>query len=262
MSSATSSAAAASPSASSCAVEPQREDTTAQRDLEALIASFQQQGENATQADGRNNATACHQQRPSKCSSPRTELPRDVLHHLYTFLTLKEMALTARTQKRWLAGAISMKPRGDFFSLHPQLVWDSVFTSPLRHHVASLSASSTQVQPLERFHRIVDTMPHLTHLSASLLLQDGMPPLRWPLALKQLSVRVVGLESDALQGCLGRSIAANLAHLRLLHIESDTGCSCTPLLQPLEAMPALTDLQLRVVSDASMHSKRWIYFGG
>jgi hypothetical protein len=33
-----------------------------------------------------------------------------VLHHLNTFLTLKEMALTARTQKEWLAAAASAKP--------------------------------------------------------------------------------------------------------------------------------------------------------
>jgi hypothetical protein len=79
--------------------------------------------------DGRRRTERCHQ--PANIVA-QPELYRDILHVLFTFLSKNEFAFAARTQKRWLAAAISMKSHSDFLALQPLIIQRSNPCSPHR----------------------------------------------------------------------------------------------------------------------------------
>jgi hypothetical protein len=124
------------------------------------------------------------------------ELYRDVLHHLFTFLTLDEFSLAARTQKRWLAVAGSTKSRGEATCVvdTEQLVF--LLTSPLRHHIRYLAFAKAMLGPIgSGFARIValpqadflallprlhEAMPHVASLQCNLHVDGEITEPQWP----------------------------------------------------------------------------------
>jgi hypothetical protein len=203
---------------------------------------------------------------PHDINAVSPHLYRDALHHLYTFLTLKEMALTARTQKKWLAAADSSRPRvaEKHFSLaahHRQKylvddIWkfDSLLVSPLRHQILSLQIETEQHQSPDHPYLTSLRMPHLTQLRFSLQVYAGMSEPRWPPLLIKLLLVIeeppIDIEEPALvmpqeamvrvHATIGRSIA-RLQRLEALQVRT---VRLAPLLPPLIHLPALTQLDL------------------
>jgi hypothetical protein len=169
-----------------------------------------------------------------------------VLHHLFTFLTLKDFCLAARTHQRWRSAAISMKPRGDFVSIREASQFDAVLDSPLRRHVTNLEVFTERRQSVDELHQLGDSMhPHLTWLNFTLQVDHGLTGWRWPVSLTELQVTFVHKQdvSAEIDSVLGESIAG-LLHLRSLTIARNPASTAisSHMLEPLLTLPSLTAL--------------------
>jgi hypothetical protein len=189
----------------------------------------------------------------SSVRDPLAGLYRDVLHHVCSFLTRKELAYTVRTQKRWLAAVSTMKSRSEAFTIRSAWQLDSLLTSPLRNLVRELHVYCSQLQSVTHLHRIGDAMPHLRELGVTLNIDDDMAEPRWPPALTKLWLEAE-IPADRRQMLMflgGRHpahavIARSLASvpcLRSLAFGKYASAISTQALEPLLALPSLTSLR-------------------
>lgn len=201
--------------------------------------------------------------------APASELYRDLLYHLFGFLTLSEFASAARTHHAWMSSAVSMSSRKDCVYLGRADLLSSLVSSPLRHHVTVLDCPSEEEEAdeflsPERITAMGREMVHLAALTTGIQVSEGMGEARFPPDLTSLHLtftcpeKITPAALSAICTTLSQSIAqlswlASLEVHRLDEAADDSPAEASAtipaeMFQALVALPAITSLDCSPLS--------------